>query len=467
MASVWPIVEFASHSDPGRMRLANEDCPLCDARMNLFVVCDGLGGRPSGEAASHIIAYSLGHLIRRRLRKVAALEPTTLQRILHESAVELSDKLREQARQFEALAGLGATLSALLLDGRQAYLLHAGDSRIFRFRAGKLRQLTTDHFRMGAPASAINPFDPEQIDQKRQRLLTQFIGVNRPLEPEVVTLQLRKGDRLLLCSDGLTDPVPNDIIAMLLAQPGELKDICGLLIKEANARGGPDNITAVLVEYQGLKLLEPEELKQLSQAKAPRSSPAPTPGVAGRVHAALVELQNDLTWLLNGSRESAGGDLLSAYASVKRRLGPQVFHEYMKLRPSEGPAHVFHRAAMLFENDWRKRYTANQAELKPRLQAIIDQHVRLCPLLTGDETAEILDTLWREWRKVEERYVAICHEASFDPTDHGLDRLIEHMHASVGTLIGLMEFFPKFMRENSGETAITSVVPGPTPDVGE
>ncbi len=456
MGSVWPILDFASHSDPGRMRLANEDCSLCDTRMNLFVVCDGLGGRPSGEAASHIIAYSLGHLIRRRLRKVAALNPQTLQAILHESAVELSDKLRDTARQFEALAGMGATLSALLIDGRQAYVLHAGDSRVFRFRAGKLRQLTTDHFRMGAPASSINPFIPDQIDQKRQRLLTQFIGVNRPLEPEVLTLQLRKGDRLLLCSDGLTDPVPDDIIAMLLAQPGDLKETCVSLIKEANARGGPDNITAVLVEYQGLKLLEPDELRRLAPPKPPRSSIPPAPGLAAKVHATLVELQNDLTWLLNGARESAGGDLLAAYAAVKRRLGPQVFHEYMKLRPSESPAHVFHRAAMLFESDWRNRYEANQAALNPNLTQIIEQHVRLCPLLTGEETSEILETLWREWTKVEGRYNAICHQETFDPTDHALDRMIEHMHGSVGTLIGLMEFFPKFMRESSGETAITT-----------
>lgn len=438
------------------MRLANEDCSLCDPRMNLFVVCDGLGGRPSGEAASHIIAYSLGHLIRRRLRKLTALNPTLLQTILRDAAVELSETLREQARQFEALAGMGATLSALLLDGRQAYVLHAGDSRVFRFRAGKLRQLTTDHFRMGAPASAINPFNPDQIDQKRQRLLTQFIGVNRPLEPEVISLQLRKGDRLLLCSDGLTDPVPDDILAMLLAQPGDLKDTCISLINEANARGGPDNITAVVVEYQGLRIIEPQELRQLAPPKPVRSSAAPIPGLAGKVHATLVELQNDLTWLLNGARESAGGDLLSAYASVKRRLGPQVFHEYMKLRPSESPAHVFHRAATLFESDWRKKYETNQAALHPNLQQIIDQHVRLCPLLTGEETSEILDTLWREWRKVETRYNAICHQETFDPTDHALDRMIEHMHASVGTLIGLMEFFPKFMRESSGETAITA-----------
>ncbi len=442
MPSVLPTLESAHLSDTGRLRLTHEDACHCDPRMGLFVVCDGLGGRPSGEAASQV-------------RRVQSLNADRIKRILHEVVVDLSDRLREQAEQVESLRGMGATLSALLVDGRHAFIVHAGDSRVYLHREGQMRCLTTDHFRMGTRApTAVDLMTHPHLTTVNQRLLTQFIGIGRTLEPELVHLQLLPGDRLLLCTDGLTDPVPEAEIGRVLGTPGlPLAEICQQLVAAANADGGPDNITVVAVEYERLRLVERETLR----AESPKAKNGRPIGASTKFHAALVELQKDLDWLRSGAREAAGKDKLAAYGAVKRRLGAEAFDHYLQKHAGEGPAHVFHRCVAAHDSEWRRRYEANQSALVPHLVAIVDHAIRLSPLLTGEETAAILSTLWRDWQRVEDRYLAVCRRESFSPADLALEVLIEQMHGSVSTMIGLMQFFPRFMREAS---LILPVPPG-------
>ncbi len=451
MPAVLPTLQSAHLSDVGRQRLTHEDACHCDPNMGLFIVCDGLGGRPSGEAASQIVAFGLGHLIRRRLRKLASLDVELLKAILGDIAVEVSREMRDLATQIESLRGMGATLSALLVDGRNAYILHAGDSRAYLLRQGQVQCLTTDHFRLGSrPAAASDQANHPQLETIHQRLLTQFIGIGRPLDPEVIHLQLKPGDRLLLCTDGLTDPVPQPIIdGIVRSGDASLHDICRQLVTAANERGGPDNITVVLVEYEKLRLVEKDELRAI--AAKPRSG-RPI-GASAKFHAALLELQKDLQWLSDGAKEAKladrSPDRMAAYGTIKQRLGAGPFNHYMERHAGESPAHLFHRAVTRPDSDWRKHYEAHQSELVPHLMAIVDHAIRLSPLLTGEETAAILSTLWRDWQRVEERYLAICRRDSFNPADHALDVLVEHMRGAVSTMIGLMEFFPRFMRQTA------------------
>ena len=447
MPAVLPTLQSAHLSDTGRVRLTHEDACHCDPHMGLFVVCDGLGGRPSGEAASQIIALSLGHLLRRRIRKLKSLDTALLKSILAEIAMDISVQMRDLANQIDSLRGMGATLSALLVDGRNAYTLHAGDSRVYLLRGGKLECITTDHFRLGSrPATAVDQMTHPTLTSVNQRLLTQFIGIARPLEPEVVHLQLQRGDRLLLCSDGLTDPVSDAEILRILSSPTlSLHDICQELVTTANKRGGPDNITVVVVEYEKLRLVERDELR--AAAVKPKSG-RPI-GASTKFHASLIELQKDLEWLRAGAREAVGKDKLVAYSAVKQRLGAAQFDHYMQSHSGESPAHVFHRAVTKHESPWRKHYEMNEAAMVPHLMAIVDHAIRLSPLMTGEETAAILSTLWRDWQRVEERYLAICRRESFNPADHALEVFINHMLGSVSTMIGLMEFFPRFMREQA------------------
>ncbi len=444
MPAVLPTLESASLSDIGRLRLTHEDACHCDPHLGLFVVCDGLGGRPSGEAASQIICYSLGHLLRRRIRTLKSLDVAKLKEILIELAVDISDQMRTLADQIPSLRGMGATLSALLIDGRNAFIIHAGDSRVYLLREGQFSCLTTDHFRMGSrPATAVDQMTHPHLSVVNQRLLTQFVGIGRPLEPEVVHLHLKRGDRLLLCTDGLTDPVPESEIARIVSSPDlTLEQICAELVAFANANGGPDNITVALVEYEKLRLVEFDELRA-SVIKPKSGRPI---GASTKFHAALLDLQKDLDWLRAGVKEAKKSDRIEAFAAIKQRLGGLEFEHFMQQHSSQSPAHVFHRAVTGPGSSWREHYVEHQSALIPHLNTIIDHAIRLSPVMTGQESAMILATLWRDWQRVEERYLAICRRDPFNPADHPLEVLIELMHGSVSTMIGLMEFFPRFMR---------------------
>src|SRR5690606_1279117 len=153
--------------------------------------------------------------------------------------------------------------------------------------------------------------------------------------PVTQTIALAAGDRLLLCSDGVTDPVPPKVLEKVLAHAAAPPTICQALVTAANAHGGPDNITAIVIDHQGLH--------DAPAPPAPKNVAASTPrGQAQALHDALTKLERDLAWLLNGTHELEGRSMLSAFAAVKRRLGPDVYQDMLQLHPSKNPTHVFH-----------------------------------------------------------------------------------------------------------------------------
>jgi PPM family protein phosphatase len=227
-------------SDVGLARSGNEDSYLCGR--TVFAVADGLGGHQGGEVASAAAMEPLAALDGRDFA-----EP-------REAAVALAGAIRDgnsaildRAAGDPALWGMGTTVTAAALAGeRFLQLAHVGDSRAYLLRAGTLEQLTSDHT-VVAELVRRGRLTPEQAAVHPERsILTRAVG----LDPGVLVdipdpLELRPGDQVLLCSDGLTEAVPDDRIAELLA--GDGADTCKALIDAANAAGGPDNITVVLV----------------------------------------------------------------------------------------------------------------------------------------------------------------------------------------------------------------------------
>ena len=447
MPALLPKLEHASLSDPGKRRLANEDASHCNPNMGLFVVCDGIGGQPSGEAASQIIAHSLGHRIRRRLRGLDTIDEDTLCRIMTASLVEISRHLREHSQRIDALRNMGATIVAALFDSNSVYVLHAGDSRAYLLRQGELRQLTQDHTRQFRQVAEPDPdvliMEEDQEPGKERRLLMQFIGMSRALAPDCQRLSIKAGDRLLLCSDGLTDPVDDEAVKSILLTHPRGSDACQALVKAANAEGGPDNITVAVIDYHGARELGTEQLRALGRSKRR----TPKKGVAAQFHAGLSQVEQLMIWLREGAGECGATPAISAFAAVKRRLGSEVYAKFMDMHPSQNAAHVFHRAATDPDSLWRKQYDALMAELDPVVADMIEGSVRLSPVLAADETALIIETLWSDWRWVERRYFATCQRDAISESEQTLNILIDHMYKSVGTLIGLMEFFPRFLRD--------------------
>jgi protein phosphatase len=440
MASHLPDLQYAVLTDVGRRRLANEDAVAAEPKMGMFVVCDGVGGRPSGEAASQIIAHALPHALRRRLRGLKQLDDAKLKSLLVEASVEMNRQMYQHSQQVPALVGMGCTLVAALLDARSVYYLHAGDSRLYLLRQGKLRSLTADHTHTRQKFQAESS-SGDLIDLGERRLLMQYVGSPDTLEPTAASLPLNKGDRLLLCSDGLTDPVDEPQLHQLLADHDDPGQATAALIEAANAGGGPDNITAAVIDYRGPRPITPAD-----RLPAPRTPQELPHGVAEQFRSALAELEKDLTWLKEGAQESAHPRKLTALAAAKRRLGTEAYRTFLSRHPEQSASHVFHQCCTHPESDWRQAYQHHLQQLEKPLARITAGGIRLSPVLSSDQTARIYRELWNGWRRVEQRYFVTCQRNAFNDSEQTLNILIDHMLNSVQTLTGLLYFLPRFMR---------------------
>lgn len=234
-------VRAAWRSDVGQQRERNEDS--CFAGDHVFAVADGLGGHRAGEVASRVA-----------LGSVAALDGLDA----HAAARRIGDAVRasnrevfDRAQDDASLKGMGTTMTALAIDGPRAHLAHVGDSRCYLVRRGRIEQVSRDHT-LVARMVAEGRLTLEQAETHPQRsVLTRALGADRDVDVEEVELDLAPGDRLVLCSDGLSGMLTDEEIARLVQHGDDLDEICVSLIDEANARGGPDNITAVVVAIGG------------------------------------------------------------------------------------------------------------------------------------------------------------------------------------------------------------------------
>ena len=160
----------------------------------------------------------------------------------------------QKALREESLAGMGTTAVCALVRGGKAYLSHAGDSRAYLYRDGKLAQLTHDHSYVQELVDC-GTITQEQAEHHPQKnIITRALGVDYRLEPEFTTVALQAGDVLLLCTDGLTNAVPTEQLEQLL-RSGSFYDLPDVLIRTANENGGPDKITALLLG------VEPREVR--------------------------------------------------------------------------------------------------------------------------------------------------------------------------------------------------------------
>lgn len=232
-------VELASRSDVGQVRSANEDS--CDTferadGTRLLVVADGMGGHQGGATASRITVAAI--------REVFDQDTSSSTEDMIQRAIEAANaRVYEMSQEDRELEGMGTTVVAFVLDSRyQGTVAHVGDSRAYRHRQGQLEALTTDHsvvaemHRRGlisAEEAAIHP---------RRNEILRSVGVLPEVEIEVAAVGVAPGDRFVLCSDGLSAVVADHEIAAIVHSetPGSAVDV---LIRLANERGGPDNIT--------------------------------------------------------------------------------------------------------------------------------------------------------------------------------------------------------------------------------
>jgi len=242
-----PLLVAASETDVGRVRDHNEDACLVDAEHGLFVVSDGMGGQQAGALASQVVVKVLPRLIRERIARLRRPTSERIQQALRDAIVELGQQLHQESTSQLGLKGMGATVVVALVRGRCLHIAHMGDSRAYLFRKGSLTQLTEDHSVVGIllRSEQITPEEAKTHPARSQ--ISRYVGMEGEVYPDMRSMGLAKGDRLLLCTDGLTGMVSDTEIAAVLKERSEPQEACRALVDAANKAGGTDNITVVVL----------------------------------------------------------------------------------------------------------------------------------------------------------------------------------------------------------------------------
>ena len=248
---LWQVKSYGA-TDVGRRRPHNEDAFLCDDEVGLWVVADGMGGHAAGEVASQEAIDTIFGMVKRGKRTLDLSGELTEDqaragRRLLEGAVQAATYMVFAIAELDpGKAGMGTTISTMMSAGNYAVIGQVGDSRIYRVRGSEVVQLTEDHT-MVAWQLKQGLITPEEARRSKQRnVITRAVGNRDYVQVDTAIIQFEVGDLYLLCSDGLHGYLKAEEIPDLVALGGD-EAIRGF-IDLANARGGKDNITAVMVE---------------------------------------------------------------------------------------------------------------------------------------------------------------------------------------------------------------------------
>ena len=235
--------------DPAALETWRHEGP----RGPLLVVCDGMGGVEGGEIASELAAQVMW----REMRPTPATrDAEVFARLIRRAARIANHDVHAMSRREPGLRGMGTTLSAAGVSGDRLVIATVGDSRAYVMRAGVLVQVTRDQSLQSALIAAGHNEDEAA---SAGGAILQALGVSSDVDPSLSIIELRRGDRVLLCSDGLHGLVSDPALALLLAEPHTVAEAVKLLIAAARAAGGTDNITAIVCEVSGERLAPPRD----------------------------------------------------------------------------------------------------------------------------------------------------------------------------------------------------------------
>jgi protein phosphatase len=250
-------VDSKSLTHVGLKRPLNEDSFCSNIDEGLYVVADGMGGHAHGEVASRLAVETIEEFIKLTSGDTDVTWPYGIDESLSLNGNRLKTSIRfanqrllEHARTSAGCEGMATTVVAVLVEGDVAEVAHVGDSRLYLVRDGKITRLTSDHSWVNEQVQS-GVIDSEQArNHPLRNVVTRALGGRPDLEVDVQTLELRSGDRLLLCSDGLTTMLDDaEILRIVLGGAGGV-DQTDELIQAANESGGEDNTTAILLKVE-------------------------------------------------------------------------------------------------------------------------------------------------------------------------------------------------------------------------
>lgn len=235
-------------SDRGIVRANNQDTfriiSFPEEEKFIAVLCDGMGGVHGGEIASRIAAEAFCAYTEEILADTDAPELAAVGR---EAASYANLKVYDRAQRDESLLGMGTTLVAVILRNDEAVMVNIGDSRGYWLTGGRIQQVTRDHSHVQDLMDQGIITKGEARSHPHRNLITRAVGVRDRIRSDIFRLDLHSGDRLLLCSDGLSNMVTEEEIAEVLREEEDLKKCCERLLSIAMDRGAPDNVTVTIL----------------------------------------------------------------------------------------------------------------------------------------------------------------------------------------------------------------------------
>ena len=239
----------AGRTDIGCVRSNNEDSFSVDSDFGCYIVSDGMGGALAGEVASEMVANQLPEILKKELpAKIPDIMADEVREAVYRAVDEINNRVCERSKTDPDCAGMGATLVMALVRNNQAMIIHAGDSRAYLLREGKLSRLTKDHnmLQVLLDEGVVTP--DEAVGHPAGYELLCDIGMPEGMYVDILYLDMMPDDKILLCTDGLNDMVPDEILKIVLSRPAPLDDICREMVLLAREAGGYDNITALILE---------------------------------------------------------------------------------------------------------------------------------------------------------------------------------------------------------------------------
>ncbi|WP_211302389.1 PP2C family protein-serine/threonine phosphatase [Nannocystis exedens] len=262
LGSAWSVAHTTHFgmTDPGKLRAINEDAFLADGRLGLFIVADGVGGRPFGGLAAGEAVSVLWERIWHETKARGASMPgqnaswvgseaiVKIEGVVRTAMQDASQKLRAMAKVDGRYAGMCTTASVVLVAGEVAVVGQVGDSRVYHARGPEIRQVTEDHTLLNLRIK--QGFALPEHTRGRRSPITRALGLADELEVDIYAVPVARGDRLLLCSDGLHEYFDREKVLRRLFQL-DIQAAAPAAVRHARRRGGRDNITALFVEILG------------------------------------------------------------------------------------------------------------------------------------------------------------------------------------------------------------------------
>ncbi len=243
-------ISFAGGTHKGNVRSNNQDSYYISKpgdKIKLAVVADGMGGYKGGDIASELCVNTIVRFINRKYKK-----GTDVEKLLLESVEISNTAVFDRAKESEYLKGMGTTVVLAAFTGRKVYLLNVGDSRAYHIASDyNVKQITDDHTLIQEYVNMGKITQEEAKTHNYRHVITRAIGTEKKIDIDLFKLEIKKGEMILLCSDGMYEYIDKEMIAKILEASSDTKSAVKTIIDMANQAGGADNITVVIASNNG------------------------------------------------------------------------------------------------------------------------------------------------------------------------------------------------------------------------